>query len=93
MLKMSINAKRNGLLNEIYEDLLEMGVEEVKRYKKAFPYELDYNLVQYGNLLIYYYDIREFYKKHGYKSAENATDSQVWEIYKRDVRDIARNYF
>lgn len=93
MLKMSINAKRNGLLNEIYEDLLEMGVEEVKRYKKAFPYELDYNLVQYGNLLIYYYDIREFYKKHGYKSAENATDFQVWEIYKRDVRDIARNYF
>lgn len=34
-----------------------MGVSEVKRYKKEFPFEYDYNIYQYGCLDIYDYNL------------------------------------
>lgn len=93
MLKMSKNAKLNGVLNEIYEDLQELGESEVKRYKKEFKYLTDYNIVQYGNVLIYYDDIREMYKRHGYRTMEKMSNDKVWETYKRQVGYVARFYF
>ena len=77
--------KRTMLLNSIIEQLNELGIEEVKRYKNDFSFELDYNLVQYGNLLIYYYDIRDMYKECGYK-VKNYNDTQIWNKYKYDTR-------
>lgn len=90
MKKFSKNVKLNTVLMGIYEDLKELGIEEVKRYKDEFKHETDYNIAQYGNLLIYYADIREFYKNAGYKSIEKMSDSKVWDIYKRQVGYVAR---
>lgn len=93
MKKFSKNQKLNSLLKSIYESLEELGREEVKRYKKEFKYESDYNIVQYGNLLIYYYDIRNLYKNCGYKSMDKMSNEKLWETYKRQVGYIARMYF
>ena len=89
MRKFSKNVKLNTALNGIYEDLQEFGIEEIKHYYNEFKNEVDFNIAQYGNLLIYYYDIKEFYKKAGYKSFEKMSDSKVWEIYKRQVGFVA----
>ena len=91
MKKLSKNKKLNFVLNFIYNELSELGIEEVKRYKKEFKNEIDYNIAQYGNLLIYYDDVKELYKKAGYKT--HFTDTKIWEIYKRQVGYIAYNYF
>lgn len=90
MKKFSKNVKLNKVLMGIYEDLKELGIDEVKRYKDEFKHEPDYNIAQYGNLLIYYYDIKEMYKNAGYKSIEKMSDSKVWDIYKRQVGYVAR---
>lgn len=87
-MKYSKNKKLNGVLNEIEEQLLGLGLEEVKRYYNEFKYESDYNIVQYGNLLIYYDDVQDLYKKHGYKT--KFSDSKIWEIYKRQVGYVTR---
>jgi hypothetical protein len=94
--RFSKHSKLNGVLNEIYNDLLEMcdteeqSRKEIKRYCKEFPRETDCNLAQYGNVLIYYYQVREMYRRHGYKSLDRLSDSKVWEIYKRQAGYVAR---
>lgn len=90
MKKFSKNVKLNTVLNGIYEDLKELGIEEVKRYMGEYKHETDYNIAQYGNMLIYFYDIREFYKNAGYKSMEKMSDGKIWEVYKRQVGYVAR---
>jgi hypothetical protein len=98
-IKFSVNKKLNGVLSEIYADLLsihddeEQSRREVIRYCNEFRSESDYNIAQYGNMLIYYYDVREMYRKHGYKSVERMSDYQIWETYKRQVGYIARLIF
>lgn len=91
MMKFSKNAKLNKVLNTIYEELEEVGKEEIKRYKNEFKYETDFNIYQYGNLRIYFDDIRKLYKD--YKSLQNASDSKIESIYKRQVGYIARKCF
>lgn len=88
--KYSKNKKLNEVLTRIEEQLLELGLDEVKHYKESFPNEIDYNIAQYGNLLIYYYDVKQMYKDSGYVSLDKMSDSKVWEIYKRQVGYIAR---
>ena len=90
MKKFSKNVKLNNALNGIYEDLQEFGIDEIKHYYNEFKNEPDFNIAQYGNMLIYFYDIKEFYKNAGYKSIEKMSDSKVWEIYKRQVGYVAR---
>lgn len=90
MKKFSVNVKLNAVLNEIFNDLQEMGVNEVRRYVREFWYCNDYNIVQYGNLLIYYSDVRELYKRAGYKSMDKMSDTKIWEVYKRQVGYMAR---
>lgn len=89
-IKFSKNKKLNGVLNDILKSLQDLGLEEVKRYYKEFRAYKDYNIVEYGNLLIYYEDIRELYKSNGYKSVEKMSDSKIWETYKRQVGYVAR---
>ena len=88
--KYSKNKKLNNVLTTIESQLLELGLDEVKHYKESFPNEIDYNIAQYGNLLIYYYDVKQMYKNCGYVSLDKMSDSKVWEIYKRQVGYIAR---
>lgn len=90
MIKFSKNKKLNGVLNDILESLEELGVEEIKHYYNSFRNETDYNLAQYGNLLVYYYQVKELYARNGYKSIEKMNDAKVWEIYKRQVGYVAR---
>ena len=41
-------------------------------------------------MLIYYEDIREMYRRHGYKSLDRLSDTKVWDIYKHQVGYVAR---
>lgn len=94
--RFSVNKKLNGVLNEIYADLLsisdteEQSRNEVKRYVNEFWHVDDCNIAKYGNMLIYYYQVRDMYKKHGYKSMDRISDNQVWAIYLRQVGYVAR---
>lgn len=89
-MKYSKNNKLNKALTLIEEDLLEMGIDEVKRYYDTFKYEVDYNIVQYGNLLVYYSDIYDFYKNCGYKSTDKMSTEKIWNLYKRQIGYVAR---
>ena len=90
MNKYSKNKKLNDVLTRIERQLLELGLDEVKHYKKSFPNEIDYNIAQYGSVLVYYSDVKQMYKDCGYKSLEKMSDEKVWEIYKRQVGYVVR---
>ena len=90
MEKFSKNKKLNGVLNDILDSLKDLGIEEVKRYYNEFKGQKDYNIVEYGNLLVYYADIRELYVNNGYKSVLKMSDSKLYETYKRQVGYIIR---
>lgn len=93
-MKYSINPKTNAVLNDIEEQLLsihnnkEDSIKEIFHYAKEFPREVDYNLYQYGNVLIYYYDIRQMYLKAGYKAEKWSCDKLV-SAYQRQLRYVA----
>jgi hypothetical protein len=61
--------KLNKKLMEAIKDYIledenrEEVVAELKRYKKEFGREPDYNWYRYGNILPYYSQIRDFYNK------------------------------
>lgn len=93
IIKFSKNKKLNAVLTAIYDALQDLGKDEIKRYKTKFPHESDYNIAQYGNLLIYYNDIRQLYKDAGYKSLDKFSNDKLWETYKRQVGYIARLCF
>ena len=90
----SSNKKLEQVLSKIKDQLLsihdtpEESINEIKHYKKEFPREIDYNLYQYGNVLIYNDEIRDLYSD--YASLKNASDDKLVEIYKRQVGYVAR---
>ena len=86
----STNLKFSKALKAIEADLLELGLDEIKRYYNDFKREVDYNIAQYGNLLIYYSDIYDFYRSYGYKSVDKMNTDKVWDFYKRQVGYVAR---
>lgn len=91
MEKFSKNKKLNGVLNEIYDSLQELGIDEVKHYHDEFrTLKNDYNIVEYGNLLIYFDDIRKLYERNGYKSIAKMSDEAIWTTYKRQVGWLVR---
>ena len=90
MTNYSKNTKLNKALNEIEISLKEFGLNEVKRYYKEFKNEPDYNIAQYGNLLVYYHQIYEFYHNCGYKSTDKFSTDKIWETYKRQVGYVVR---
>ena len=90
MNKYSRNNKLNTLLTEIEKQLLEFGIDEVKRYFGEFKREIDYNIAQYGNLLVYFADVYNLYADCGYKSTLKFSANKIWETYKRQVGYVAR---
>lgn len=84
-----LNNALNGIIEQFKYAFPECYKEETIRYMKEFKTEIDYNIAQYGNLLIYYTDIRKFYDKCGYKT-RRYSDIILWERYKRQVGYIAR---
>ncbi len=91
-MKFSNNTKFNNLLCKIEEQIkqTESWETEIVRYYTEFQREPDYNFAQYGNLLIYYKDIRDFFVSCGYKSVQNIKDNEIWELYKSQVGHVIR---
>ena len=102
-MKFSKNAELNNALSGIYEQLKAFDTDdetgestgEVKRYYEDFKTsdEKDYNIAQYGNLLIYYADVYKFYADCGYKTTTKFSENRIWDVYLRQVGYIVRNYF
>ena len=90
MNKYSKNNKLNKVLTEIENDLLDLGINEIKRYYNEFKNEVDFNIVQYGNMLIYYNDIYNFYRSCGYKTTDKMTTDKIWSLYKKQVGYVAK---
>lgn len=91
-MKYSKNTKLNTVLNQIEGNLLQFGKDEIKRYMEEFPNEPVYSIADYGNMLVYYWEIRKMYINVDYKTFENnkISDFKMWEIYKRQVGYVAR---
>ena len=90
MNKYSKNNKLNKVLTEIENDLLDLGINEVRRYYNTFKNEVDFNIVQYGNMLIYYNEIYDFYRSCGYKTTDKMTTDKIWDLYKNQVGYVAK---
>ena len=90
----SKNKKLNYVLKDIHKDLNELGESEVKRYIRENPREPDHNIYMYGNMRIYYDEIRDLYRKAGYaESTLKRMDNQkLSDTYARQVGYVARNY-
>lgn len=87
-MKFSKNNKLNYVLNDIYDDLMKLGKEDIKRYMHNFPNEIDFNIYQYGNMRIYNYEIIDLYKN--YKCLKNASIDKLINIYKRQIGYMVR---
>ena len=91
MNKYSKNNKLNKVLTEIEVDLLDnLGLEEIEIYYNTFKNEADFNIVQYGNMLVYYDQIYDFYRKCGYKSTDKMSTDKIWDLYKSQVGYVTR---
>ena len=90
MNKYSKNNKLNKVLMKIESDLLDLGLNEVKRYYNTFKNEVDFNIVQYGNMLVYYNDIYNFYRSCGYKSTDKMSTNKIWDLYKNQVGYVTK---
>ena len=96
MNKYSRNNKLNAVLTDIENQLLSISdteadsLEEVRHYMLNFRTESDYNLAQYGNLLVYYGDVYDMYRQAGYKTTDKMTEEQIWKTYRRQVGYVAR---
>lgn len=93
--KYSINRATNALMMSVEEQLMcihdtkQESLEEIVRYVREFPLEGDYNIAQYGCVLVYYYQVRECYEEAGYK-VSRIGDQSLWESYKRVVGRVVR---
>lgn len=96
-MKYSINRKLNAALENIEQQIIEgfggdraAALAEVSRYKADSPREADYNIAQYGNLIVYYSDLYKFYRECGYKSTDRMSADDLWATYLRQVGYVAR---
>ena len=93
----SVSKKLENVLQDIKDQLLHIygtkkeSLSEIRNHARLFPREIDYCLAQNGNLLIYYVDVRDMYKKAGYGSTiDKMSNDKLWETYKRQVGYVAR---
>lgn len=75
-----------GIIEQLYNihDTKEESYNEVLHYRREFRGEPDYNIASYGCLLVYYIQVRRFYKECGFP-VEKFEDDELWEQYKKDV--------
>ena len=76
-----LTAVKNYILEDV--DNPEEVKNELRRYKKEFHNEKDYNWYKYGNILPYYSQIRDFYKEHGIEVPDS--DSVLQEHFEYHV--------
>lgn len=100
MLNLTGSPKGQRLHTAIYHDILdrladftpqELG-EELLRYKRDYPKELDYNYYQHGNLLVAPHDIVCLLRDCGYKYLSEANwerqAARAEKQYKQATRDV-----
>ena len=96
MKRYSINPKLNKCLNSIEEALLSMldteaeSLQQIRAYVNNFRKEPDYNIVQYGNVICCYPELRDFYRSCGYKTTEKMSNEKLWATYLHQVGYVAR---
>lgn len=97
----SKNKKTNAWLKKMYDSLFFLdtkkeSISQLRRYKRDFPREIDYNILQYGSIgdYISYDDIRNIALKCGYaKSTINKMSNEdIWNWAKRTCRYVLNNY-
>ena len=78
-----------AIKNYIIEDVdKEKTVNELKRYKREFKFFMDYNWYSYGNILPYYYQIRDFYEENNCKAhKDNEIMLAEFKTYIREAID------
>lgn len=67
----------------------EESLAALRRYMKSFPYEIDYNLVEYGNFIINPAQIRADFEAYGLVHWLNEGDDNVWKRYKAAIGAVA----
>lgn len=86
----------NGIVEQLcnIHDTLTESLNDLRRYAREFPNEVDYNLASYGALLVYYNQVYDFYKECEYPlDLLNEMDNdQLWSMYKKDVGFTVREY-
>lgn len=82
----------NGILEQLksIHDTEQESLDEVRHYAKHFHLISDFNIVQYGSLLVYYDDIRDFYKDCGYPNIEQMENDELWDMYRKNVGYVAK---
>ena len=96
LVNFSKNVKLNGVLNDIYTQLLEMcdteneSISNIKRYAKEYSKETDYHIADSACLIVSNYDVLAMYKKYGYVSLGRLSVYARWNIYKRQVGYVVR---
>ena len=91
-MKYSKNVKLNNVLNRIENQMNYLELPEIAEYMQEYPNEPDYNIAQYGNMLVYYDEIREMYIESGYKTfkGNKISNTSMWNFYKSQVGYVAR---
>lgn len=79
--KKLLTAIKDYILEDV--DNPEEVINELRRYKREFHNEKDYNWYKYGNILPYYSQIRDFYKELGITVPES--DSVLQEHFEYHV--------
>lgn len=105
--KITPSKRLQAVYNDIWHDLEDLGREEVKRYKSAFPTAPDYNLVHHGCMRVYYCEIRDLYASAGYENVKETykhaygdmhkgdykvSNGKLWDMYRHAVGRVAREY-
>lgn len=83
----------NGIVEQLrnIHDTTTESLNDLRRYAREFPNEVDYNLASHGTLLVYCNQIYDFYKECEYPlDLLNEMDNdQLWSMYKNDVGFVA----
>ena len=80
-----VKAIKNYILEDLDEQERKETINELKRYKREFSLFMDYNWYSYGNILPYYYQIRDFYSENGCNAHKN--DDIMLAEFKTYVRE------
>ena len=94
--------KRRYIIDAIKERILNSNaslvetIDKLKRYKSSYRREPDYCYAQHGYAIIASYDIREMYRKAGYKVC-NYSEHKLWQMYLyatgEAIDEIMHKYF
>lgn len=87
---MTFELNDNSVTASIWEDLSNMGKDEVARWMSEYPGYVDYRLAQDGNLLVYTDDVRTLFASTFGEEWGDADSDLLWDAYRVIVGETAR---